>query len=95
MKYFTIVLLLSAFLIGFVWQNIEVVKIKLEYDKIQEECSKVYKRNDLLKISLERLRSISNVEKVVLGNNAYKRITPVDIDYLIDSSNVSSKEDSK
>jgi hypothetical protein len=82
MKYLTIVLLLSVFLIGFVWQNIEVVKIKLEYKKMQEECSNIYKRNDLLKINLERLRTISKIEKAISGDDRYKKITPADIDSL-------------
>jgi len=82
MKYFTIVLLLSAFLVAFVWQNIEVVKIKRESDKMQKECSDIYKQNDFLKIQLERLRSISNIEKTVSGDERYKRITPNDIDFL-------------
>jgi hypothetical protein len=73
---------MSAFLIGFVWQNIEVVKIKLEYKKMQEECANIYKQNDFLKIKMEKLRSISNVEKVISGDAKYKRITPVDIDSL-------------
>ena len=80
MKYLTIVLLLSVFLIGFVWQNIEVVKIKLEYKKMQEECSNIYKRNDLLKINLERLRTITRIERAVSSDDRYKKITPADID---------------
>ena len=82
MKYPIIVLLLIIFLIAFVWQNIEVVKIKLEYAKMEEEGSSLYKQRNFLKIKLERLRSIPNVERTVSGNPAYKRITPVDIDSL-------------
>ena len=82
MKYFIIILLLSAFLIGFVWQNIEVVKIKLAYAKMQEECSDIYKQKDFLRVQLERMRSIPNVERAMLGNERYKRITPTDIDVL-------------
>jgi len=82
MKYFTIILLLTAFLVAFVWQNIEVVKIKLEYAKMEDECLNLYKQSDFLKVKLERLRSIPNVEKNISGNTMYKRVTPADIDIL-------------
>ena len=34
MKYFSVVFLICLFVIAYVWQNIEVMKIKMEYKKL-------------------------------------------------------------
>ena len=81
-KYFIIILLLSTFLIAFVWQNIEVVQIRLEYNKMQAERSNLYRQNDILKVEIEKLRSIPNVQRAVSNNERFRQITPADIDSL-------------
>lgn len=78
MKYFIIVFLTTLFVIGFVWQNVEVVKIKLEYQKLNKMADDIYREKDILVYKIEKYRNIEVVKnKAQLAG--YKELSPKNI----------------
>ncbi|MCL1911306.1 MAG: hypothetical protein FWG13_03780 [Leptospirales bacterium] len=77
MRYFLIVFLMTLFVIGLVWQNVEVVKIKLEYRKLNQLADDLYKERDLLLYKLESGKNIDFVREQAAGG--YKELRPDDI----------------
>jgi len=75
-RYFVIVFLMTLFVIGLVWQNVEVVKIKLECRKLNRLADELYKERDLLLYKIEGRKNIDFVKEAAWG---YRRLRPDDI----------------
>lgn len=78
MKYFSIVLMISVFVVFYVWQNIEMMKMKMDYKKLIKTEQEITSVNDRLKFEFERLRSINSIEANADRNNL-KQISPADL----------------
>ena len=78
MKYFSIVLLISIFVVFYVWQNIEMMKMKMDYKKLIRTEKEITVVNDKLKYEYERLRSFRYIEANADKNNL-KYISPADL----------------
>jgi len=78
MKYFSIVLIICIFVILYVWQNIEMMKMRSDYKKLIRTEKELYTVNDKLKLELERLKNFNRVEAFADRNNL-KRIGSEDI----------------
>jgi len=93
MKYFSIVLVISICVISYVWQNIEMMKLKSDYKKLINTEKELGAINDKLKLELERLKNFNRVEAYADRNNL-KRIGPEDIIVIkIDPSDIKKDED--
>jgi len=75
MRYFVIVFLTTLFVIGFVWQNVEVVKIKMEYQKLNKIAEDLYKDKDILIYQIEQHKN-SDVIKEKARAAGYKELNP-------------------
>jgi hypothetical protein len=78
MKYFLIVIMMSFFIITYVWQNIEIMKMKMEYRKLIDVEMDISEENDRIRFNLESLRSFSNM-KSFAEQNRLKQIGPDDV----------------
>ncbi|MFA5519979.1 MAG: hypothetical protein WDA74_12055 [Spirochaetota bacterium] len=78
MKYFLIVIMMSFFIITYVWQNIEIMKMKMEYRKLIDVEMDISEENDRIRFNLESLRSFRNM-KSFAEQNRLKQIGPDDV----------------
>ena len=92
MKYFLIVVMMSLFIITYVWQNIEIMKMKMEYRKFIRAEREISEMNDRIRYNLESLRNFSHM-KSFAEKNGLKQIGPDDVVIIdMDGSN-RNKED--
>lgn len=92
MKYFSIVLMISVFVVFYVWQNIEMMKMKMDYKKLINTEKEITSVNDKLKLEFEKLRSIRSIEGGAEMNNL-KPLGPNDLVVIkIDDSRNGNKE---
>ncbi|HNX23018.1 MAG TPA: hypothetical protein PKG60_03150 [Spirochaetota bacterium] len=95
MKYFSIVFLISIFVVFYVWQNIEMMKMKMDYKKLIRTENEITVVNDKLKYEFERLRSFRYIEANADKNNL-KYISPADLVVIkIDESSNNGKNEKK
>lgn len=95
MKYFSIVLLISIFVVFYVWQNIEMMKMKMDYKKLIRTEKEITVVNDKLKYEYERLRSFRYIEANADTNNL-KYISPADLVVIkIDEGSKDGKNENK
>ena len=78
MKYFLIVIMMSFFIITYVWQNIEIMKMKMEYRKLIDVEMDISEENDRIRFNLESLRNFRNM-KSFAEQNRLKQIGPDDV----------------
>lgn len=78
MKYFTIVFMISVFVVFYVWQNIEMMKLKMDYKKLIRTEQEITVVNDKLKFEFERLRNFRSIEANADKSNL-KAISPTDL----------------
>ncbi len=78
MKYFSIVFMISVFVVFYVWQNIEMMKLKMDYKKLIRTEKEITVVNDKLKFDFERLRNFRSIEANADKNNL-KPISPTDL----------------
>ena len=78
MKYFSIVLMISIFIISYVWQNVEMMKMRTDYKRLIKAEKELNTVNDKLKFELEKLRNFHNIEAYADRNNL-KRLGPEDL----------------
>ena len=78
MKYFLIVVMMSFFIITYVWQNIEIMKMKMEYRKLINVEMELSEKNDRIRFNLESLRSFRYM-KSFAEKNRLKQIGPDDV----------------
>jgi hypothetical protein len=82
MKYFLIAFVMVIFVILYVWQNIEVMKIKMEYNQSLEEEKELIKRNDRLRYEIEKYKRMDLIEANA-GRYGMRRITPRDFEIIV------------
>jgi len=75
MRYFAVVFVMSLFVIAYVWQNIEVMKIKMEYRRLVREEKVLIEKNARLKSEFEKMRSFQSIEARA-GRMNLVRISP-------------------
>ncbi|MCL2156024.1 MAG: hypothetical protein FWH53_10195 [Leptospirales bacterium] len=93
MKYFSIVLMISIFVISYVWQNVEMMKMKSDYKKLIKTEKELSAVNDKLKFELERLKDFDRVAAYAERNNL-KKLGPEDIILIkINQSDIKKDED--
>mgnify|MGYP001769198894 CR=1 FL=1 len=78
MKHFAIVFVMSLFVILYVWQNIEIMKTKMDYKRMVRAEHALAEKNARLKYELERLRNFSSMESKA-GRNGLSVIKPSDV----------------
>jgi uncharacterized membrane protein len=78
MKYFSIVVLISLFVVVYVWQNIEMMKIKMDYKRLMKTEKEVIQVNDRLRFECGKLKSFRFIEADAAKNNL-RHITPADL----------------
>jgi len=78
MKYFMIVFMMSIFVLLYVWQNIEVMRMKMDYRKLTRVEHELKEENKRLIYGLERLRDFRTVEAVMSGKGV-RRMEPDDM----------------
>ena len=78
MKYFSIVLTISLFVVLYVWQNIEMMRMKMDYKKLIKTEKEITVVNDKLKYEYERLKNFRNMEANADKNNL-KPLSPADL----------------
>ncbi len=67
------------FVILYVWQNITVMKIKMNYRRALAQEVELRKKNDVLRFQIEQYRRAEVIEEYAKRMNM-KRITAADID---------------
>lgn len=80
-RYIGIVLAIIVFVILFVWQNIEVMKIKMEYRKGLRMEQQMERRNDRLRYEIERLRKMDLIERYA-ETRGMRQAGPEDIEVI-------------
>lgn len=78
MKYFMVVLMMSVFVLLYVWQNIEVMRMKMDYRKLIRIEHELKEENKRYTADLERLRNFRAVENAVAGKRI-RRMEPQDM----------------
>lgn len=73
-----IVLMMSAFVLLYVWQNIEVMRMKMEYRKLVGIEHELSEERSRLVAEHERLRNFGRVESSMSGRGV-RRIVPSDM----------------
>ncbi|MGL4368097.1 MAG: hypothetical protein ACRCUT_00260 [Spirochaetota bacterium] len=77
--YFVLVLGVFVFVMLYVWQNVEVTKLKIEYRKLLKKQEALVRENDLLLYDIERYRQFDYLERsaAALG---MRPVTPGDFE---------------
>lgn len=70
--------MISLFVVFYVWQNIEMMKIKMDYKKLIKTEKEITVVNDKLKFEFERLRNFRSIEANAERSNL-KPIGPSDL----------------
>ena len=81
-KYFLIVFSINLFAIAYVWQNIEVMKLKMDYRKALVDERDINNRNDRLKYEIARFKRIDVIEEYA-RRVGMRKITPDDFDIIV------------
>jgi hypothetical protein len=76
-KYFITAFSVIVLVILYVWQNVEVMKIKIDYRKALKEERHLINMNDRLKYEIERYKRMDLVEKYA-AENGMRELTPYD-----------------
>ncbi|MCX7679862.1 MAG: hypothetical protein N2316_11690 [Spirochaetes bacterium] len=71
-------ILLMAFVIVYVWQNISMMKLRMECKRAIEKERELYKEHDMLLYEIEKRRKIDVVEGIA-QKKGMKRIAPHDV----------------
>lgn len=75
MRYFAIVFIMSFLVILYVWQNIEVMKLKMDYKRLVKTEQELSEKNSRLKYEVERLRDFDSFESGA-SKNGLVRVSP-------------------
>ena len=83
---------MTLFVIGLVWQNVEVVKIKLEYRKLNQLVDELYRERDLLLYKIESGKKNADFLKERTAQG-YRALHPDDITVIaVDEKNRNENE---
>lgn len=70
------------FVIAYVWQNIEVMRVKMNYRRLQAEERSLVNKNGRLIYEIEKLKNSQSIN-ILAREKGYKKIAPSDIDVLL------------
>jgi hypothetical protein len=76
-KYLIIPISFIILVILHVWQNVEVMKIKLDYKKALFEETQLINKNDRIRYEIERYKRMELVEKYA-AESGMRELTPYD-----------------
>ncbi len=81
------------FVVAYVWQNIEVMRVKMNYRRLQADERAMVNKNGRLIYEIERLKNYNSVSRLA-QSKGYKKISPSDIDVilLMDNNEKSTKK---
>ncbi|HOT46295.1 MAG TPA: hypothetical protein PLM53_16145 [Spirochaetota bacterium] len=82
MKYMVIIFSMSLFVILYVWQNIEVVQIKMRNRALSRAAAELAKDNDRRLYEIERYRRMEAVEEHA-RKNGYRAMLPGDVSVVV------------
>ncbi len=74
--------LMMIFVVLYVWQNISMMKIRMECRDLVKKERELFKEHDRLLYEIERLRNIDVVEEIAL-RRGMERITPLNMKVVI------------
>ncbi len=80
-KYLAIIFFLSTYFILYVWQNTEVMKLKMDLEKKSGVLRSQIYTNDRLRFRIAQLKSDDLIREYA-KNNGYRRMRPGDFDVL-------------
>lgn len=78
LKYTTIVVVMIIMVIFYVWQNVEVLKMKLAYQDSKLKQKRIIVENDRLIYEIEKLKRIDKIE-ILAQENDLKEIDYEDV----------------
>ncbi len=81
MRFIGIVISVIIFVVLYVWQNIEVMKMKMEYRRGVRIEKQLVKENDRLRGDIERMRRMDRIEKYAQGAGL-RYLGPQDFDVI-------------
>ena len=82
MKYFFIAGVMIIFVILYVWQNIEVVRMKMEYNTALQREEQLIKINDRLRYEIERYKRMELIDAYA-AQSGMRALMPEDIDIIV------------
>ncbi len=77
-----IIVLTGTLAVGYVWQNIEVVKLRMEYERLTNEEIRLAMKNNALRYEIERHRRMPLMEKWA-SSHGWKKAGPKDLEVLV------------
>jgi exosome complex RNA-binding protein Rrp4 len=77
-KYFGTAFAIVVFVIFTVWQNIEVMKIRLDVSRLEKDEREILKKNDSILYRIEKMKRIDKISSEA-GERNIKKITPGDL----------------
>ena len=82
MKYFFIAVMMILFVILYVWQNIEVVRMKMEYNTTVQREEELIKINDRLRYEIEQYKRMELIEAYA-AQSGMRALMPEDFDIIV------------
>lgn len=79
MKFIGIVVFMILFVVLYIWQNVEVMKMKMDYGREAEVEAGLIRQNDRLRYEIETLRRMNVIEEYARSRGMHA-LTPGDID---------------
>lgn len=83
MKYFSIAFLLTVFVILYVWQNVEVMKIRMDFRRLNKTSLELTMENDRIRYNIERYRHLDIIEKRA-ERQGREKMKPTDVVVLVE-----------
>jgi len=77
--YFIVIIGALIFVMMYIWQSVEVTKIRLEYQKLLKHQEQLVKQNDVLVYEIEQLKTIGAISKEA-EKRGMRRIAPGDFE---------------
>jgi hypothetical protein len=81
MKYVFMIIVFGLLIITSVWQNIEVMKLKMEYRRLVQDEQKLIKKNDILRYKIATQSRMSVMDQRA-KENGYRSMKPGDVNLL-------------
>lgn len=79
MKFIGIVVFMILFVVLYIWQNVEVMKMKMDYGREAEVEAGLIRQNDRLRYEIETLRRMNVIEEYARSRGMHA-LNPGDID---------------
>lgn len=79
MKFIGIVVFMILFVVLYIWQNVEVMKMKMDYGREAEVEAGLIRQNDRLRYEIETFRRMNVIEEYARSRGMHA-LNPGDID---------------